>query len=157
MSADATTGKPSRALWAALLLPPVLWMAQEAMGWFLGGESCPAAGAAAWSARTVRIFVQVLTALSLVVVVSSLALAHRHRRAPLPAASAGAATERERRHRIAEHVIESRETRDEPLRHHPARQMQAAQSRPRRHFKIHAKGLWIGPATIVNPWHVRFQ
>jgi len=93
MSASAKTSKPSRALWAALLLPPVLWMAQEAMGWFLGGESCPAAGAA-WSARTVRVVVQVLTAVSLVVVASSLALAHRHRQATLP--GAGAATERAR-------------------------------------------------------------
>jgi|GEM_PF-6536359 len=75
---DATTAGPSRALWAAALLPPALWGAQGTIGWFMGGHGCPALEPG-WSPRVIRVVLQVLTVVSAAVVAGLLLLARRRR------------------------------------------------------------------------------
>jgi len=87
----AIAAGPSRALWAAALVPPALWGAQGAIGWYLGGHGCPALEPG-WSPRVIRAVLQLLTVVSAAAVAGLLLLARRRRRqtADTPARSAAA-------------------------------------------------------------------
>jgi len=91
--------KPSRALWAAVLVPPALWAAQGTLGWYVGGQSC-AGLEPGWSPRLVRVVLQLMTVLAIGVVGALLVVARRRRRdaagAEIGAETGGAAAERAR-------------------------------------------------------------
>jgi hypothetical protein len=96
MSAErAGPARPSRALWAAALLPPALWAAQGTIGWYMGGHGCPGLEPG-WSPRLIRPVLQLLTVVAAAIVAALCLLAHRRRQGARIVGSASASAERDR-------------------------------------------------------------
>ena len=92
---ESWPGKPSRGLWAAVLLPPALWGVQGMLGWYIGGHGCPALEPG-WSPRVIRVVVQFMTVASIAVVAAMLWLARRRRQEVDGEQAQSAAAERAR-------------------------------------------------------------